>query len=133
MAATLGRADYYFLGTVRWFIIHPMSKKTSQRKTQRASGSKKQVRRMFAASEVGVLIEDFDRKFDMLVEAFSAQESRTDKIEENTLLIQENILTIEDKIMIIEDKLIRIESAVAALTETVSTNAQDIQVLKSRA
>lgn len=110
-----------------------MPKKTSKKKPRKNAQNRITVRKAFSESEVGVLIEDLDHKMDLLLEGFSAQSSRMDRIEETVFQIGQKILIIEDKMAVSEDKLIRLESVVASLADTVAKNTQDIHALKSGA
>ena len=86
-----------------------MPKKTSKKKTKKKTPNSQSIRKPFSGTAVGALIEDLDHKMDLLLEGFSAQSSRMDRIEETVFQMGQKILIIEDKLMLIEDKLLRSE------------------------
>ena len=109
-----------------------MPKRTSKKKPRKNAQNRKAARKAFSESEVGVLIEDLDHKMDLLLEGFSSQGSRIDKIEKNTLLIQEKILTIEDKLMMIEDKQLRTEDIIRQIGEKQAQSENNIRLIEEK-
>ncbi len=95
---------------------------------------------------LGVLKEDFDKKVDLVLEGFSGQQDRIERIEETLASvaerlsgqqdrierIEENLIKIEEKIITIEENQLGIQTAIASLTEVVARNTQDVTLLKSK-